>query len=601
MDNCPEVCRRPSSHPPVSFGLFQMLFETTDFSARWQCGRWPLALGWLQIVSDLAIFAAYLSIAIAAIYFLQQLLRAIANRARAEARMLALVASRTDNAVIVTDPLGRIQWVNQGFTRITGYDLKEVLGRTPGSVLQGPRTDPAVVEHMHQQLRLGQGFRSEVINYAKDGREYWLAIEVQPILDHDGRLVQFMAIEADITERAANEEAIGRARDELEARVHERTERRQAEEQVINLNRHLQRRLDRIASLRRIDIAITASLDLRVTLDTVLDQVTLQLGVAAAAVLLLEPHAHTLAYAASRGFRGPGISRSRVRLDDGSAGAAASERRLIHIPDLRSAGEAFTRSHLLMDESLIDYYAVPLLAKGQVKGVLEVYHREALEPDPEWFDFLETLAGQAAIAVDGASLFDQVQRANLELTFAYDATIEGWSRALDLRDKETEGHTLRVTEMTIRLARALGVGEAELVHVRRGALLHDIGKLGIPDDILLKAGPLTNEEWQVMRRHPRYAHDWLSPIPYLAQPWTFHTLTTRSGTARAIPAGSRVRRSRWRRGSSPSWTSGTPCGPTGPTERRGPIGACSITSAPSPVRTSTRPRSRHFSGSSRAE
>jgi putative nucleotidyltransferase with HDIG domain len=130
-------------------------------------------------------------------------------------------------------------------------------------------------------------------------------------------------------------------------------------------------------------------------------------------------------------------------------------------------------------------------------------------------DFLETLGGQAAIAIENAQLFDHLQRSNLDLALAYDATIEGWSHALDLRDKETEGHTQRVTEQTVRLARALGIPDAELVHVRRGALLHDIGKMGVPDGILLKPGPLTEEEWVTMRRHPQLAYDLLAPITYL--------------------------------------------------------------------------------------
>jgi len=98
---------------------------------------------------------------------------------------------------------------------------------------------------------------------------------------------------------------------------------------------------------------------------------------------------------------------------------------------------------------------------------------------------------------------------------AYDTTIAGWSRALDLRDKETEGHSQRVTEMTVRMAHAVGLAEADIVHVRRGALLHDIGKLGIPDSILHKPGPLNEEEWATMRKHPEYAYEWLTPIEYL--------------------------------------------------------------------------------------
>jgi HD-GYP domain-containing protein (c-di-GMP phosphodiesterase class II) len=125
--------------------------------------------------------------------------------------------------------------------------------------------------------------------------------------------------------------------------------------------------------------------------------------------------------------------------------------------------------------------------------VLEVFHRAALEPDQEWFDFLNALAGQTAIAIENSTLFESLQRSNMDLALAYDATIEGWSHALDLRDKETEGHTQRVTETTVKLARAFGMSDADLVQVRWGALLHDIGKMGVPDGILHKPGPLTDE------------------------------------------------------------------------------------------------------------
>jgi PAS domain S-box-containing protein len=108
-----------------------------------------------------------------------------------------------------------------------------------------------------------------------------------------------------------------------------------------------------------------------------------------------------------------------------------------------------------------------------------------------------------------------LQTAHDNLQAAYEKTIEGWVRALDLRDRETEGHTQRVTELTLRVAKTLGYSEEELSHIRRGALLHDMGKMAIPDEILQKPGPLTEEEWKVMRRHPEYAHDMLSAISYL--------------------------------------------------------------------------------------
>lgn len=108
-----------------------------------------------------------------------------------------------------------------------------------------------------------------------------------------------------------------------------------------------------------------------------------------------------------------------------------------------------------------------------------------------------------------------LERAHTELKAAYDATIEGWSRAMDLRDRETEGHTQRVTQLTLKLAEAAGMDQTELVQVRRGALLHDMGKLGVPDAVLHKPDKLNDDEWELMRQHPQLAHDMLYPIEYL--------------------------------------------------------------------------------------
>ncbi|MBI3913456.1 MAG: PAS domain S-box protein [Chloroflexi bacterium] len=274
-------------------------------------------------------------------------------------------------------------------------------------------------------------------------------------------------------------------------------------------------RLKRLVSLRAIDVAISNSLDLRVTLDVILEQVKQQLKVDASAVLLMNPHMHVLEYAASRGFRTREIEHSQLRVGEGIAGRAAMERKTVFIPDLRAAGETIPRVEMFKTEDFVSCVATPLVVKGEVKGVLEILHRAPLNPDPDWQDFLQALAGQSAIAIDNANLFQNLQRSNTDLWLAYDTTIEGWSRAMDLRDKETEGHTQRVTEMAMRLLRAAGIRESEIVHARRGALLHDIGKMGVPDGILLKPGKLTDEEWQQMRKHPGYAHALLLPIAYL--------------------------------------------------------------------------------------
>jgi PAS domain S-box-containing protein len=281
------------------------------------------------------------------------------------------------------------------------------------------------------------------------------------------------------------------------------------------MHEKMERQLQRLAALHAIDAAISSSMNLPLTLNILLGHVTAQLEVDAAAVLLLNPQRQTLEFSAGHGFHSTAIERSLVRLGEGLAGAAALEGRIVEVPILAEGQPVFTRASLLAGEGFVAYYCAPLMAKGQIKGVLEIFHRSPVNPDPDWLAFLETLAGQAAIAIDSAELFDGLQRSNTELSIAYDATIEGWSRALDLRDKETEGHTERVTEMTLKLARSAGISEEDLVPIRRGALLHDIGKMAIPDSILLKPGPLDEREWEIMRQHPTQAFQLLSPIIYL--------------------------------------------------------------------------------------
>ncbi len=308
--------------------------------------------------------------------------------------------------------------------------------------------------------------------------------------------------------------------------------------QRAGLHAQTEENLQRLTVLRTIDNAINASLDLRVTLNVVLSQIVAQLGVDAAAVLLLNPHTQTLEHIASRGFRSPRAQKMSVRLGEGFAGRAALERRTLFTADLPGEGTRYARATTLADDNFVTYYGTPLIAKGTVKGILEVFNRAPLAPNVDWVDFLETLSGQVAIAIDNAELFDTLQHTNSELVMAYDATIEGWSRALDLRDRETEGHTQRVTELTLRLARALGVGETELIHIRRGALLHDIGKVGIPDGILHKPGALTDAEWHIMRQHPLYARDLIAPIAYLRPatdiPYCHHEKWDGSGYPRGL-------------------------------------------------------------------
>jgi len=182
---------------------------------------------------------------------------------------------------------------------------------------------------------------------------------------------------------------------------------------------------------------------------------------------------------------------------------------------------------------------VPVFSKDRLAGLIAVWRiRRGEEFTPGEFAFLNSLAGQVAVAIENARLFENLQLSNLELSQAYDTTLEGWARALELRDKETSGHSRRVTELTLRLASRLGVPDSDLTHLRRGVLLHDIGKMGIPDALLRKTGPLDRQEWAEMRKHPQYAYDLLHPIPFLRPaldvPYCHHERWDGSGYPRAL-------------------------------------------------------------------
>jgi len=299
-----------------------------------------------------------------------------------------------------------------------------------------------------------------------------------------------------------------------------------------------QERLDRLQAMREIDQTISGSLDLKTTLNVLLDRLLHNLEVDAGSILLYEPQLQTLDYVSGFGFRTNNIPDSNIRIGEGQAGKAALERKTIHIPDLTLETVHFERAKLIRREGFVSYFGVPLIAKGEIVGVLEVFHRKLLDPDKEWINFLETLAGQAAIAIDRLDLFNSLERSNMELIRAYNEVIEGWSRALELRDQETEGHSRRVEQLTLTMARKMGMKESEIADVRQGTLLHDIGKMAVPDRILQKPGKLTEEEWEVMRKHPTFAYEMLSPIDHLQSaldiPYCHHEKWDGSGYPRGL-------------------------------------------------------------------
>ena len=274
----------------------------------------------------------------------------------------------------------------------------------------------------------------------------------------------------------------------------------------------LQRYINMMRSLHSIDRAIASSLDLQMVLDFTLQEALRHLKIDAMGIYLID--SSVLRYKAGLGFLFPEAASYQFRLEEGALGKAVLEKKPLFISHIEEE-EKKVLPPFIERENFLSLFAVPLVAKGETEGVLIAFHRLPFNPPPDWTEFLITIGGQLAIAINNIAMFEELNRSHIELTLAYDTTIEGWARALELRDRETEGHTRRVAELTLKLAQTLGVSPENLIHIRRGALLHDIGKMAIPDRILLKPGPLTAEEWETMKKHPVYAWELLSPIKYL--------------------------------------------------------------------------------------
>jgi len=458
--------------------------------------------------------------------------------------------------IFVVDQDLRYVDVNLKAAEMSGYTKEELKRRTIMDMVP-PDQVPRSSAEFEKLRRRGAYEKFEGKMVRKDGSLLDIEVSSSAVI-RDGKIIGSHDFVREITDRK-------RYQNELEDRVQERTlaltemnrvmEREVAERAKAELK--IGEQLERQRALTAVENAIASSLDLSLTLNVFIEQVMSQLRTDAAAVLLYDPELQELTFAAERGFRSNRIKKVTVRAGQSLAGRVIAHREKIIIPDLEREdsrypmpeGYSFKNAFMVREENFRSYIGVPLIVKGQVKGIIEIFHRYPRTPESEWLEFLEALSRQAAIAIDNAGMYEQLQRSHGEIIHAYDMTIEGWSRALDIRDNETHGHSQRVAALTIMTAEILGINGKELINVRRGALLHDIGKLSVPDSILLKPGKLTDEEMAVMKRHPTIAYDILSPIPFLREaldiPYLHHEKWDGSGYPNgllgdAIPVPSRI-------------------------------------------------------------
>ncbi len=271
------------------------------------------------------------------------------------------------------------------------------------------------------------------------------------------------------------------------------------------------RKIDELASLRKIDNAILAKTTLRGFLQIILNQIHERVNADAASIHVFYPG--TTRIKTSRAFIGDTFySCERHEIADDR----------IQLYTRRKTGTKIDTdipSNVIWKElartNAQTLLITPIRNSKDLKGIIEIAFFDKNQQEEDWKGFYNALVTQSAVGIEKIELIEKLGTRNKDLQQAYISAIKGWAKALELRDEETKGHSDRVVEMAVNMARRFGFAGKDLEDFRNGAFLHDIGKMGVPDQILLKPGKLTEDEWLIMKKHPDFAYELLKEIPFL--------------------------------------------------------------------------------------
>jgi PAS domain S-box-containing protein len=411
-----------------------------------------------------------------------------------EARLRAIVQTANDAVVTMNKDRVIVDW-NAAAEIIFGYPSAEALGMSISQIVPKQmrnRQSTGIASALAGERQV-DGKMMEVVGLSKDGREFPIEMTLAEWKTQAGMF--FTAIIRDVSER----------------------KRREIEMQAIST---LSAAMRSVPS--RADILLV-----------IVEQLSSLLQCEAISAEIIDPVTGDAVVEAAYGIWEPFVN-LRQAAGTGLNRIIQETRKPYYTNNVEEDANQFAPGFI--GDKLQAVAGVPLYTQDSLVGYLWMGRIKAIaEPEVR---LLAAVADIAANAIHRATLHEQTEKDAAELALAYDTTLEGWAQALEMRDQETEGHARRVVKMTVDLASAMGVAGANLVHVRRGALLHDVGKMGIPDTILLKPGTLNDREWEIMRRHPEYAYQFMRQIDYLNQaidiPYCHHEKWDGTGYPRGL-------------------------------------------------------------------
>ncbi len=406
------------------------------------------------------------------------------ERLRQHEALLNSILQTTRDGYILLDADGKFLEVNRSYANLIGYDPPELIGKTIADV-EAMQT-PAEIEKTIHEIQTQGALLFETRHRHRQG--HWIEVEVSVthMPQEGGKMVVFVR---DIRERLAMQRALYQAKG------------------------HIERQLEEMTVLRNIDSAIISIKDHRELTYILLSQIGSMKGILAA-LLLTKTAQQSWSCKAAYPDTMQGRTDQLLRLlETVLSGFINNQQPLflnqLEVPDCQALAPE--------NEEGFSLALLPLIYTEKWLSALMICAKGAEFFDEEWQDFARALAMQTSIALSNINLYEQLSKKHQELLEAYQATLDAWSRTLEIRDKETMGHTRRVVEISLHLARALGLSEEELEVFRRGAILHDIGKINTPDAILLKPGKLNDEQIAIMRQHPLDAREMVKGIRILEE------------------------------------------------------------------------------------